>query len=300
MTSLPTWREAWQHALYGAEGFFVHNRPGDHFRTSVHASPLFAEAVLEVARRHDLTTVVDVGAGGGELLTHLHRLDPQLSLVGVEVAERPASLHEDICWRPQLPDRMRGLVIANEWLDNVPCDVVEVDDAGVVRLVHVEPKTGEEELGEPVADRWLDEWWPLDEPGTRAEIGSTRDEAWADVVGRVDGGLAISVDYGHTRSSRPDFGSLRSFRDGREVDLLADGSRDVTAHVAVDSLRADRLVSQRDMLHALGIRGERPPVETARHDASGYVRSLSRASQAAELTARGGLGDFTWVIVDAR
>ena len=34
---------------------------------------------------------------------------------------------------------------------------------------------------------WLQRWWPLDErpPGTRAEVGTTRDRAWADLMRRV-------------------------------------------------------------------------------------------------------------------
>ena len=43
-TSHPTWKQAWDAALYGADGFFRRESPAAHFRTSVHASPLFAAA----------------------------------------------------------------------------------------------------------------------------------------------------------------------------------------------------------------------------------------------------------------
>ena len=52
---------------------------------------------------------------------------------------------------------------------------------------------------------------------------------------------------------------------------------------------------QRDALRVLGIDGARPPLSLATTDPAGYVRALSRASQAAELTAEGGLGDHWWV-----
>lgn len=262
----------------------------------MHTSPLFAEAVLELARRHELTTVTDIGAGGGELLAHLAELDGGLCLHGVDVAPRPESLPDDIGWRSTVPDRLDGLVIANEWLDNVPCEVVEVDDSGVVRVVHVDPQTGEESLGARFEHPWLDAWWRLEAPGTRAEVGTPRDAAWKEVVERLRGGLAVAVDYGHTRERRPPLGSLTAYRDGRMVEPVPDGARDVTAHVAVDSLLADRLVDQRSMLRALGIRGDRPSVATARDDPRGYVRALSHASEAAELTAAGGLGDFVWAL----
>jgi SAM-dependent MidA family methyltransferase len=308
-TSQPTWKQAWDAALYGPDGFFRREAAAAHFRTSVHASPLFARALVRMTREAGLDTVVDIGAGRGELLAAMHALDPGLDLLGVEVAARPADLAPGIAWTTALPESVEGLVVANEWLDDIPCHVVEVDDEGVPRVVHVDPATGEESLGRPLGHEqvpgalagWLERWWPLDarEPGTRAEVGTSRDAAWADVVGRVTRGIAVAVDYGHTREDRPPFGSLRSYRDGREVDVLADGSRDVTAHVAVDAVAAatgGELRRQREALRALGVDGGRPDLGRATSDPAGYVRALAGATEAAELTARGGLGDFWWVV----
>jgi SAM-dependent MidA family methyltransferase len=308
-TNAPTWKVAWDHALYGSEGFFRRESPVSHFRTSVHASPLFAQAVLCMLRETGLDTVVDVGAGRGELLRQLHDLDPDLELLGVEVAARPADLPPSVAWTPLLPDSVDGLVIANEWLDNIPCHIVEVDNSGEPRVVHVDAASGSESLGSslshsavpPSLGAWCSRWWPLDpgEPGTRAEVGSTRDAAWSDVVRRVGRGLAVAVDYGHTRSDRPPFGSVRSYLRGQEVDVLVDGSRDVTAHVAVDAVAdavGGTVLRQRQALHALGVDGSRPDLALATKDPAGYVRGLSSATEAAELTAEGGLGDFFWVV----
>ena len=308
-TPHPTWKQAWDAALYGAEGFYRRAAPAAHFRTSVHASPLFARALARMTREAGLDTVVDVGAGRGELLTQLHAIDPGLDLLGVEVARRPEGLDPAIAWTTALPEAVEGLLVANEWLDNIPCHVVEVDPAGVLRVVHVDPVTGEETLGQPLTHStvaaslpaWVERWWPLDarEPGTRAEVGSTRDAAWSDAVGRLTRGIAVAVDYGHTRDDRPAFGSLRSYRGGQEVDVLPDGSRDVTAHVAVDAV-ADRVGAdvrrQRDVLRELGVSGERPDLDLATSDPTAYVRALGTATEAAELTAAGGLGDFWWVV----
>jgi hypothetical protein len=307
-TSAPTWKQAWDAGLYGPDGFFRRETPAAHFRTSVHATPLFAEALVAMTRDAGLDTVVDVGAGGGELLTAMRALDPSLDLLGVEVAARPAGLDEAIAWTTALPESVEGLVVANEWLDDIPCHVVEVDADGVPRVVHVDPATGAETLGAaltrpsvPASLRvWVERWWPLDdrEPGARAEIGSSRDAAWADVVRRVRG-VAVAVDYGHTRETRPPHGSLRSYQRGREVDVLPDGSRDVTAHVAVDAV-ADRVGAvvrrQRDVLHDLGVSGARPALGLATTDPSAYLRALASATEATELTAVGGLGDFWWVL----
>jgi SAM-dependent MidA family methyltransferase len=308
-TTDPPWKNAWDAALYGPGGFFRRESPAAHFRTSVHASPLFAQALVRLARDAGLDTIVDVGAGRGELLEEAHRVDPSLTLLGVEVAPRPAELPEAVGWTSALPESVDGLVVANEWLDNIPCHLVEVDPAGTPRIVHVDPTTGRETLGASLGDRvvptalaaWCERWWPVAgrEPGTRAEVGTTRDAAWADVVRRVTRGIALAVDYGHTAPGRPPFGTLRSYQHGQEVDVLADGSRDVTADVAVDAVAArvgGKVVSQRDALRTLGVSGARPEPAMATSDPSGYVRALSRAGEAAELTDAGGLGGFWWVL----
>ena len=308
-TTAPTWKHAWDAALYGPDGFFRRESPRAHFRTSVHASPLFASAVVELVHRTGLDTVVDIGAGRGELLTQVHQLDPSLSLLGVEVAARPADLEPAIDWTPALPESVEGLVIANEWLDNIPCHVVEVDERGITRVVHVAPHTGKETLGSAVTSAsvpqslatWCASWWTLDpqEPGVRAEVGTSRDAAWADVVRRVHHGLAIAVDYGHTAGDRPAFGSMRSYLGGSEVDLLPDGSRDVTAHVAVDAVAAGvgaNVLRQRDALGQLGVSGSRPDLALATTDPAGYVQGLSLSTEAAELTEANGLGGFYWVV----
>lgn len=307
-TSLPTWKQAWDEALYGRAGFYRRESPVAHFRTSVHASPLFARALARMARDAGLDTVVDIGAGRGELLEQLHRLDPALDLLGVEVAPRPPELPPAIGWTTALPEAVDGLVVANEWLDDIPCHVVQVDGSGVPRVVHVDPRDGTEELGHrldhsavPASLRaWVERWWPLPPaPGARAEVGTTRDAAWSDVVRRVQRGIAVAVDYGHTRDSRPVSGSLRSYLRGHEVDVLPDGSRDVTAHVAVDAVAAavtGVVRRQRDVLHELGVGSARPARDEAHADPSAYLSALSRAGEAAELTAEGGLGDFSWVV----
>lgn len=296
------WRDAWHDALYGPEGFFLHSRPADHFRTSATSSDVFAAAVAHLVREAGLDAVADLGAGGGELLARLHATDPQLRLTGIELAPRPEGLPDAIGWTDELPASIDGLLVAHEWLDNIPCDVVEVDEAGVVRLVEIEPATGQERLGEPVESGWLDRWWPLTEPGARAEIGAPRDDAWADAVARVRG-ISVAIDYGHTLPGRPPFGSLASFADGRQVDVLPDGSRDVTAHVAVDAVAARvkaTVERQRDALARLGVDGTRPPLDLATSDPEAYVAALARASESAELRSRGGWGDFWWLVTDTR
>jgi SAM-dependent MidA family methyltransferase len=195
------WRNAMEQALYGPEGFFTRPGPGPaaHFRTSVHASPAFAAALATLVTRVDATLgrpdrldLVDVGAGRGELLTGILATLPEsvthrVHAVAVERAGRPTGLPAAITWTDAVPAAITGVLLATEWLDNVPVDVAEVDGSGTVRYVLVDPD-GTEHPGPPVdgADAaWLDRWWPLRDPGTRAEIGRPRDAAWAAAVSSV-------------------------------------------------------------------------------------------------------------------
>ncbi|MFI6784087.1 SAM-dependent methyltransferase [Micromonospora sp. NPDC050276] len=399
-------------ALYGPDGFFVAGSgPADHFRTSVHAAPAFAAALLRLVAEVDSALghpprldVVDVGAGRGELLASVrvavgvsgepahsgrsglippwsgspetltptasaHRSSEEPSLVAarpslaervrftaVEYADRPEDLPEEIGWVSEIPDQINGVLIATEWLDNVPLDVAVHTEDGW-RYVLVEPESGAESTGELVSPAdldWLTTWWPSaashlradsdpergltstgatsgDESGFgearpaegssltarsrpgfpetphsdhRAEIGRPRDEAWANAVGKVSRGLAVAVDYGHLRENRPVDGTLTGYRGGRQVPPVPDGSSDVTAHVAMDSVAsagaavarcAYSLVSQREALRALGADGGRPPLTLAGTDPAGYVRALAAASAVAELTDPAGLGGHWWL-----
>ena len=192
-------------------------------------SPRYAGAVLALLSHADAALghperldLVDIGAGQGELLGQVLELAehlpagpgparPGLSFPqrivprAVEIAPQPSGGDDRIRWSAALPDRIRGLVIASEWLDNIPVDVAELTPDGP-RIMLVDPGSGAEQPGPPArpAERdWLRRWWPLQHPGDRAELGHPRCAAWAGVIGRLDGGLALAADYAHSRASRP-------------------------------------------------------------------------------------------------
>ena len=319
------WSVAIRSALYGHGGFFHRPEgPAGHFRTSVHASPLFATAVIALLESVDVSLggperldLVDLGAGRGELLVAvLAQLnDPaaypglagRVHLHAVELADRPQGVPEAISWSAELPEGVVGLLVANEWLDNVPVDVVEAGPDGVHRVL-VDPADGAESPGGPAGLRdagWLAQWWPLDgaPEGARAEVGFPRDVAWAGAVHSLERGLAVMIDYGNLRAARVageyEAGTLRGYREGRRVPPVPDGTCDLTAHVAVDAcaaagLRAgaveSRLLRQREALQQLGIEG--PQAEPR----PGTAAALEHASQVAELTAADGLGAFWWLL----
>ncbi|MFF3852048.1 SAM-dependent methyltransferase [Micromonospora sp. NPDC002575] len=252
----------------------------------------------------------------------------RLRLTAVELAPRPADLPPAIDWTTETPTGITGLLTATEWLDNVPLDVAVPTETGW-RYQLVNPTTGSTTPGPPLTEEdltWLTRWHP-DAPvikrfvsgsgpsadanllitgdGDRVEVGRGRDLAWAGVVGRLRRGVALAVDYGHLRRARPVGGTLAGYRGGRQVPPVPDGSCDVTAHVAMDSVAAAgervagcayTLVSQREALLALGADGGRPPLSLAGTDPAGYVRALAAASAVAELTDPAGLGGHWWLL----
>jgi SAM-dependent MidA family methyltransferase len=316
-----------ERALYGDGGFYTSGTgaPGRDFRTSSTASPHFARALLRLAAHVDAAldfpdpfTVVEVAAARGALLlalrAHVEReapqLAPRLRLVGVDKAGDPGI--DGVAWHREVSDVLlfEGLLVANEWLDNVPCDVVEMTEA-YAAYVEVDDD-GSERTGdrvEPHDQDWLDRWWPLVDEGERAELGADRDARWCQAVAKLDRGVALCVDYAHDLAQREAgmfaMGTLTGYREGRQCVPLPDGSTDITAHVALDSVAAAGAVAgagdtvltdQRTALRALGVTGGRPDIALASSDPHAYLRALGGAGEEAELIARGGLGDFGWLV----
>ncbi|MEV0459779.1 SAM-dependent methyltransferase [Catellatospora methionotrophica] len=300
-------------ALYGPDGFFVRERPADHFRTSAQ-SPHFARAIAGLAAdvdralgSPDVFELVDVGAGRGELLHGVLAAlpDPLRSRVRPVAVEVSTRAHDHgVSWRTELPRGLTGLLLATEWLDNVPLDLARAGSYLDTDLHPCGPL-------DPADAAWIERWWPAG-PEDIVEIGRSRDEAWADAVGALDAGLALAVDYGHLLGERPALPTATGFRGGREVPPAFDGSTDITCHVAMDAIAAAGrtgsaidagqvmaaealLLNQRAALHRLGLSARRPPLTLASTDPGAYVRALAEASEIAELTATGGLGAHWWL-----
>lgn len=244
-----TLREAWQDALYGPRGRFVTSGVRD-FSTALTdpvTGPVLCRHLLSLAVDTERAlgepadfTVTDVGAGTGAFLAFTAVHGPaRWRLHAVEVGPRPAALDRRIDWGTDIPET-RGLLLAHEWLDDVPLDVVREG-----RVVLADGTLGDEH-----DQRWVDRWGG-------EEDGSTRDDAWRAAAGRLTAGLAVAIDYGHDRATRRR--TLTGWRSGRPVPPAFDGSCDITAHVALDSLTAavpgQTLVTQREALASLAPRG---------------------------------------------
>ncbi len=325
--SFVTWRTAMQQALYGPSGFYRQAPgPAGHFRTSVSASSTFAQAIWELVLQTDRLLghphpfqVIDMAAGQGQLAAGLLTLARQSPLAGriqvqaVEIAPRPVGLDPEITWLPQPPTAMTGLIIANEWLDNVACDVVQttgLPEPEHLAVVEVNPQ-GQERLGGPASPEdaaWVARWWPLEsaaraQAGLRAEVGRSRDQQWSWLVGHLQRGIAVAIDYATTTEARASglypTGTLTAYRAGRQVRPVPDGSCDLTAAVALDACAAaipqacTALVAQHEALGHLG-------VSTQAAAGADLLQRLLTRSQSSELLDPDGLGGFTWLMQAVR
>jgi SAM-dependent MidA family methyltransferase len=250
------WFDAWVESAYGTAGFWRVHDPDEHFRTAAASSDVIAELVASILdQQPEIQAVIDVGAGGGQLLGALAALRPDLRLSGIDLRARPDWLPAQIDWAVDLWDVRYArwtseaaeavltepgpvMIICCEWLDDLPCPVVHQDADGW-RQVIVDG-AADERNGPRLTDDfldWADRWWPV---GQRAEIGLTRDRAWSALASAITerGGCGLMIDYGHRLEERPTAGSFAGYRDGRAVDPAPAADLNLTAHVAVDAVRA--------------------------------------------------------------
>lgn len=295
--------------LTGPAGFY--RQPGaapGHFRTAS-SSGQFAAAMAVLLDRVDWALgrsarldLWDLGAADGRLLANILAALPaglrrRVRAVAVDLG-RPERLPARVGWAADLADGITGLVLANEWLDTVPVELVQWH-RGRLHVVEVD-EAGRERLGPPAdpPDRdWALRYWPSMDQTGRVEVGRWRDLAWARVTSRLNRGVAVAVDY-PLRSREAAGGTLAGYARGRQVQPRLDGSVDVTASVhfaaaAAAGGRADgqtRLLSQRTALRRLWTdTGNQEPLSR-----------LKLAGERRELTQRGGFGDFWWLVQTVR
>ncbi len=202
----------------------------------------------------------------------------------------------------------RGLIVAHELLDDVPCDVAVLKPDGwrylVVDLAGDEVVDG---LVEPSDASWLQRWAGDARPADRVEIGRPRDELAVALASRVTCGRLIIVDYATTADQRRRFhpgGTLTGYRDGNQCRPRPDGTMNLTAHVAIDSV-VEALSSLGDVrLSTVADEADRHLVES--HGASvgpddgpgGQVLPFAQRMRWARVRDRASWGGFAWLSYD--
>lgn len=313
-------------ALYHPEGFFGgdvlrSDRSGD-FLTSPEVSVMFGETLAEwVEAEHqrigDPFRVVEVGAGSGSLLGPLLAAYP-VEATAVEVS--PAALSALEAGLPgvdigvDLPGGVRGVIIANELVDNLPMALAQraadgwrerwvgAED-GVLVFVDAPPRD------QVVA--WLDRYAGSVAEGGWVEVQLEAGRWLESALARLGAGSVVVIDYGDTAENllpRRADGTLRTYRAHHlgPHPLDEPGATDITADVNFTALMAIgeesgatvSLHRQDDFLAGLGLRDRlsqlrQAELEAARAgDSDRRLRLRSQKTEAETLLHPRGLGDF--------
>jgi len=318
-------------ALYHPDlGFFATDRlrsekAGD-FLTSPEVSGLFGEtlAVFVAGERERIGEpfqLIEVGAGSGSLLrTLLSKLDVEVVAVEASPAAR-ASLADVLPQdgiRTTLPDRIRGVILANELIDNLPMALSQRvgndwrerwvgGDGNELTLVDADPR--------PEVLAWL-----------QAHAGDVLDGGWVEVqlaaaawltdaLSRLQEGSVVLIDYGDTSENllpRRQDGTLRTYRahhlgphpldEPGETDITADVNFTALTTTAEEAGAEVRLLRQDDFLTELGLRDRlsalrHTELEAARErDEVARIHARSLKTEAETLLHPRGLGDFRVLI----
>ncbi len=312
-------------ALYGPEGFFGGDslrsqRAGD-FLTSPEVSELFGETLARyVAGIADVIgdpfTVVEVGAGSGSLLGPLLAAYPVDALAVEASPAARSALAELVPVSEELPPTIRGVVIANELLDNLPTALAQLTPDGWRErwvgaegddLVFVDAPL------RPEVATWLHAYGGPVAEGGWVEVQLAA-RAWvADVLARLEMGAILLIDYGETADNllhRRGDGTLRTYRAHHlgPHPLDEPGQTDITSDVDFTALMdlhpESTLRRQDDFLTDLGLRDRlsdfrKLELEAARAgDDMERLRLRTLKTEAETLLHPRGLGDFRVLTIE--
>ena len=318
---------------------------GDFF-TSVDVGTIFGELLAEQFAEMSLSIrqlskndsnllmLVEAGAGNGTLAsdvlaataTSYPELYEEIQLTLVERSQTARASHTANLGphakklglsTDTLPDKIRGIIYANELLDALPVHPVVMTESGL-KEVYVDLDSDNEErfverLGPPssVVLEHIDRFDIKLEPGWRAEI-SPASVCWVEQAGRaLDLGFLVLIDYGHAAnqlySATHVSGTLATYerhvisQRPTHMDaawLLNPGSVDITAHVdltavqqAAEGVGLETLTVVDQTYFLLGLSPTKTP------GSGNTVQELKRRLALKTLLLPGGLGSSHKVMI---
>lgn len=318
-------------ALYHPDlGFFASDRlrserAGD-FLTSPEVSGLFGETIAvyvarELERLGQPFQLIEVGAGSGSLLRSLlSKLDVEVMGIDASPAARTAlrDVLPDHAIRAELPERVRGVIVANELIDNLPMALSQrVGNAWRERWVGSDDDglTFVDVAARPEVEAWLAAYAGevLDGGWVEAQLAAG---AWlTEALARLEQGSVVLIDYGDTAENllpRRQDGTLRTYRahhlgphpldEPGETDITADVNFTALMTTAEKAWASVRLLRQDDFLSELGLRDRlselrHTELEAARNgDDMDRLQARSLKTEAETLLHPRGLGDFRVLI----
>jgi SAM-dependent MidA family methyltransferase len=306
-------------SLYDPRGFFgggkLRSDKGGDFLTSPEVSSLFGETLATYVdtvrdRIGEPFHVVEAAAGSGSLLRPLlSNLDVDAVAVESSPAAR-AALSDLVPISDEMPDSVRGVVIANELLDNLPMALAQrVEGAWRERWVGTEGDHLVFVDATPRLDviNWLDAYAGPVPDGGWVEVQLTARDWVSQSIASLEAGSLLLIDYGDTADNllpRRQDGTLRTYRAHHigPHPLDEPGETDITADVNFTALLdlhpSATLHRQDDFLTSLGLRERlsqlrREELEAARSgDDPRRLRLRTLKTEAETLLHPRGLGDF--------
>jgi SAM-dependent MidA family methyltransferase len=307
-------------ALYDPDGFFggdaLRSEKAGDFLTSPEVSPLFGETLAEFVRREherigDPFVLVEAGAGSGSLIQSLlgQYFVPALAVEVSPAARIALSGHVETIDR--MPTAVRGVVIANELIDNLPMALAQQVDGGwrerwvgvdAHRLVFVDAPPRDDVLD------WLNCFAGDVPEGGWVEVQLEAERWLRRTVDSLEAGSIVLIDYGDSAENlipRRQDGTLRTYRAHHlgPHPLDEPGETDITADVnfsaLLDAAGSDaQLFRQDDFLSDLGLRERLTKLRKAELAAARSGDEIERLrirtvkTEAETLLHPRGLGDF--------
>ena len=243
---------------------------GGDFVTAPEMTPFFGAALADAFAAMGAPNVLELGAGSGKLARDfLAACDgtPHYSIleVSADLRERQQTLlaSQKVTWLDTLPDHIDGLVIANEVLDAIPCEIVRFhnDHYEQARVVLPPLPRAPSPEGAPVHRGWdegnerqnqfTQTWQPLLSgplldaaklrippiEGYTSEINLEAEALVATLAARLTNGALCFIDYGFPRREyylpERSTGTLAChYQQHVHFDpLILTGLQDITAHV---------------------------------------------------------------------
>ena len=218
---------------FGAQGDFV---------TAPELGSLFGRTLARQLRALPFGRILEFGAGSGALAqTLLKELPCEYFILetSADLRERQRErLGDRVQWLERLPERFRGVVIANEVLDAMPVHALAWRAGGIVERGVVMQGDALAWSDRPASGELLDEARKLDVmPPYESEIGLVARAWMRGLAENLEQGVAFLVDYGFPRHEyyhpQRSGGTLMCHhRHTAHGDVFArPGLEDMTAHV---------------------------------------------------------------------
>ncbi len=304
-------------ALYGEQGFYTvggsAGRRGD-FITSPEIGPLFGAVLANWIQAEFVRlgepgdfTIVEAGAGPGTLARSVLLAAPQWAgkYIAVEISAAQRSRHPDgvlsVAAMPTTP--IRGVVIANELLDNLPFRLAVYDGGWREAMVALAEDGSASEVLVPAPADW--DWLPTVVPhGARVPLQEAAGEWVRCARALLSEGTVLAFDYCTATTwqvaNMPWREWLRTFRgQERGAHYLRDvGRQDITSQVCIDQLpepttvRAQAQFLQRWGIDELVEDGRVAWASSAGAPNLAALRMRSRIRESESLLDTAGLGSF--------